>query len=97
MNKIIIVLVFAVAITGCASTRTATVSGDGSSYETAVVANNVSGEYEWIREHYPGSQVEMQSLSQNGKKYYDVITIQLQDGSKKAVYFDINKFYGRGF
>jgi len=98
MNKLFFLVIFALTLYNCASSKIAnTVTGDGSSFETAVVAKSISSEYEWVREHYPNSQMQMQSLVQRGKKNYDVLTIQTDDGSTRKVYFDIDSFFGKSF
>jgi hypothetical protein len=74
---------------------------DGKSFETAIVirekseTSGVHAEYQWIREHFSNYKVNGQSLSSQGKKPYDIITIEFADGSKQEIYFDISNFYGR--
>ena len=70
---------------------------DGLSFETAVIAKSVSFEYEWLRKNYPGSQPQMQMLSKQKNKPYDIITILTKSGETKDIYFDISRFYGKGF
>jgi hypothetical protein len=73
----------------------------GSSYETAVVIDKsnetegIKAEYDWIKEHYPGSQVLEQSLNYYKDKPYDIIQITDQKGENKRIYFDISKFFGK--
>jgi hypothetical protein len=73
---------------------------DGKSFETAVVIQEksetagVHAEYQWIRDHYSNYKVLGQSLKDHGKKPYDVITIELADGDKRDIYFDISKYFG---
>lgn len=75
--------------------------GDGSSFENAIVINatseskGVDAEYAWLKEHYAGYTNKGQKLSFNQKKPYDIINIELKDGTKKAVYFDISSFFGK--
>lgn len=98
MNRLILFMVFALTIVGCASVqKTSAVSGDGTSFETAVIAKSISSEYEWVRANYPGSQVVSQALVSQGKSYYDVLTTKLPDGSTKKFYFNIDSFYGKGW
>jgi len=74
---------------------------DGSNYEKAIVikAKNemegVAAEYKWLREQYPGHKVIKQSLSNEGKKHYDIIQIQTKEGEEKSIYFDITNFFGK--
>jgi hypothetical protein len=64
----------------------------------------VAAEYEWIRRRYPGSETVQQALTTldliAGKKKYktsqihfDIITIELPNGRKKEIFFDISNFY----
>ena len=74
-------------------------SADGTSFEKAIVIQEkgetagVAAEYKWIRDNYPGSKNEQQSLMYNNKKPYDVLTIKTSDGTEKKIYFDISNFY----
>lgn len=107
MKNAIIVLLTVLAVS-CSSSKhsTATVppGGDaeaGTSFANAVViresseTKGVNAEYKWIREHYPGSQVKRQSLTQNGKKPYDILTIVTAEGKELPVYFDISHYFGK--
>jgi hypothetical protein len=73
--------------------------GDGKSYETAVIIQEISesagihAEYQWIRDHYSNYKVVQQSLNYHGKRPFDVITIQFADKRKQEIYFDISKFF----
>lgn len=73
---------------------------DGKSFETAVLikerteSKGIHAEYVWIGEHYTNYKVVKQSLSNRGKKPYDIITIEFADGSTQKIYFDISKYYG---
>lgn len=68
---------------------------DGSSYENAVVVKSIKEEYEWVRVHYPGSQMQSQALMFRDKKPYDALTFKLNDGTTKTFYFDISSFFGK--
>jgi hypothetical protein len=82
-----------------AQTAISNPTGDGKSFETAIVINEnsdskgVSAEYQWIREHKSNYRVIHQSLVMHGKKPYDIITIQYSDDTKEDIYFDISKFF----
>ena len=73
---------------------------DGKSFETAVVINKktekagINAEYQWIREHYSNYHVVKQAIVYNNDKRFDVITIEITDGSIQDIYFDITKFFG---
>ena len=68
---------------------------DGSSFEKAVNVKSIDEEYNLIAEHYPGSKFLGQALVFNAKKPFDRLSIELPDGSKKDVYFDISSFFGK--
>ena len=112
MKHLFIAVITMLAI-GCTSSRhstahsatlqtsAASTSGDGSSYEKAIVIKEksegagVSAEYQWIREHYPGSKTGSQALQNVKGKSYDVLTITTADGVEKKIYFDISNFFGK--
>ena len=58
---------------------------------------DVPAEYAWIEAHYPGSQMNMQSLSDCGGSPTDKLHIMTADGRKLVVFFDISSFFGKGF
>jgi hypothetical protein len=74
---------------------------DGLSYETAIVIKEtteeagVTAEYTWMKNHYPGYQMQSQSLMTNKDKPFDVMDIKLTDGSKLRLYFDISNYFGK--
>jgi len=95
--SMLLVLCFLI-IQACSSTKSvATNDRDGLTFETAVIVKSINEEYSWVREHYPGSQMQMQALVFQGKTPYDVLTFRLADGTTQKFHFDISKFYGRGF
>ncbi len=73
---------------------------DGSSYEKAIVieetteSKGVPAEYVWIRENYPHSSIQGQSLMHKNDRSYDVIKITTASGDEKSIYFDISNFFG---
>jgi hypothetical protein len=86
---------------GGAGLNQSTGAQDGNSFATAVVIQEthetpgVHAEYKWVADHYPGYKTKMQALTNNKGKPYDVLTIELSDGSEKKVYFDISNFFGK--
>ena len=81
--------------------------GTGDSIETAVIihgaANQMQGvdaEYRYVAQKFgpPGQawDLENQALLQHEGKHYDLLNIRLEDGTKRAIYFDISAFYGQG-
>jgi hypothetical protein len=75
--------------------------GDGSSPETAVIVHarsesvGVRAEYEWIREHWPGSRRGKQALLGKNNRFYDSLTITDSAGQVRTVYFDITEYFGK--
>jgi len=105
MKKILSLLIFALLLTGCSVTeKTQTseppqqevVAENGSSFETAIPAENIPWEYAWLRENYPGHEFIMQSLAFEDGKPYDILEIKTADGETKEIYFDISSFFGKG-
>jgi hypothetical protein len=76
-------------------------AGDGLSYATAVVITDttesagVDAEYKWIKAHYPGYVFKNQGLMMNNNKPYDIMDIQLADGSELKLYFNISNYFGK--
>ncbi len=74
---------------------------DGLSYETAIVitetseGKGVNAEYAWIKEHYKDYKRKGQALTMSNNKPYDIITIELSNGSELKLYFDISNFFGK--
>jgi len=74
---------------------------DGSSYENAIVieekteTKGIDAEYEWIRNNYPNSKVNRQSLDFYKDKPYDIISISTETNENKDIYFNISNFFGK--
>jgi hypothetical protein len=74
---------------------------DGSSFATAIVIQQkstgpgIKEEYIWVREHYPNSRVVKQELHHVGRKSYDVLTVEKDNGDLEVVHFDITRFFGK--
>src|ERR1700741_3020023 len=85
----------------CSSVKktTSAIAFDGSSYEKAIVIHEgherqgIADEYAWIRNRYPRSKTQSQSLNYYKNRPYDIIHIVTDDGKEVAVYFDISNFY----
>ncbi|MFN2337327.1 MAG: hypothetical protein ABR560_10200 [Bacteroidales bacterium] len=91
---ILMTVVLAVMMAGCAATSIDTSGGrDGSSFDKAVIVGSVRAEYLYIDRTYKGASIQSQMVVENNGNPYDVVTITTQDGSKRDVYFDISKFY----
>jgi hypothetical protein len=75
---------------------------NGESIEEAIVIHaqssmdGVPKEYEWLEKRFGrrGQDwiMRSQELSGHANRIYDVITIQLADGSDRQIYFDITNF-----
>ncbi len=70
---------------------------DGSSFKNAVIVNNISEEYEWLGQYYPGYKLIQQSLMYDKKQPFDVLDIKTIDGESIIVYFDISLFFGKEY
>jgi len=77
--------------------------GNGKSFEDAIIisdCSNIEGvnqEYIELKKRFGNYRLIKQSLIQNDGKIYDLMEIQLEDGTITLVYFDITNFFGKGF
>ncbi len=77
----------------------------GSNYEKAIVIHadrtidGIQQEYEWIEHHYGPRgvawEVQQQTLTRHEDRTYDILSIQLPDGTMRDIFFDITEFFGR--
>jgi len=73
---------------------------DGSSLELAIPIlesterAGILAERAWLQEHFPGAQRKRKSLQTVEGRRFDVVVLELPDGTEKTIYFDINAFYG---
>jgi hypothetical protein len=67
--------------------------GDGLTCERRVKVAAVPEEYAWVKEHYPGAKVNMQSLSRCGESPTDELQIRTADGREVTLHFDISSFF----
>jgi len=104
MKRIILLLMALMLFFFACETRkqlAATSSGDGSTFDKAIIINEtqerpgIDDEYAWIRQHYPNAQNNSQALVYHNQKPYDILHIITADGKAMAIYFDISKFYGK--
>ena len=71
-----------------------TVSGNGSSFETAIKVKTVDEEYKYLSANYPGSTVLGQALVYDDKGTpYDILTVQMPDGKTAKFYFDVTEVF----
>jgi hypothetical protein len=79
--------------------------GQGDNQKNAIVIhapNSIVGimaEYKYLENQYGIQDVDwklcMQSLIAGNGKNYDLLTIEMKDGTRKSFYFDITDFYGK--
>lgn len=104
--RFVIAMFLLLALAGCRTMSpapsVASAGGDGTSMATAVVidaaneADGVAAEYAWLSEHFPGAHVVNQSLlTPAGDHVYDALEFTARDGTKRTVYFDISRFFGK--
>jgi hypothetical protein len=79
--------------------------GDGTSIEQAVVIlgapdhrAGVLAEYAWLQRRFPaGGRRTQQALIRVNGRLYDRPDVELPDGERRPVFFDITDFFGRGW
>ena len=82
----------------CSSTKNIeNVQRDGSTFEKAIIAKSISSEYEYVQKVCSDCQLLGQSLVFKKKKPYDILKFKKPNGEEVSYYFDISKFYGKGF
>ena len=100
MKKIALipVLLLFVAMISCGAKKGLPASErDGSSIEKAIIVNSIAEEYQYVRRVCQGYDFLGQALVFEDKNPYDILTWQKPDGEKVKYYFDISKFFGKGF
>jgi hypothetical protein len=59
----------------------------------------ISAEYQYLSDNYGKKGVDwnlqLQSLAQDKGKSYDVMMIELKDGTELSVYFEKSEFFGK--
>ncbi|RXJ50663.1 hypothetical protein [Gelidibacter gilvus] len=85
-------------MTSCSSTKNiGIIQRDGSSFEKAIIVKSVSEEYDYVRKVCADCQLLGQSLVFEKKKPYDILQLTKSNGEDISYYFDISKFFGKGF
>ncbi|MBM4276006.1 MAG: hypothetical protein FJ134_16330 [Deltaproteobacteria bacterium] len=80
--------------------------GPGDSMATAIVIkgapNSMAGidaEYYYLSKKFGRPNLDWklkkQSVQSQGGRHYDLMEIELKDGSQKKIFFDITEFYGK--
>jgi hypothetical protein len=77
-------------------------SGDGTSFEKAIVITGalndtagVQAEYQYIRNHFPGATVGNQRLVSQENRVFDLLELVTADHQKRTIFFDITGFFGK--
>lgn len=92
------ILVFLFILCSCSSSKTITNTvPDGSSYEQAIVVKSVIEEYDFVKKACPDCELLGQMLSHYKDKPYDILNMKNSKGEEVSYYFDISKFFGKGF
>jgi len=81
------------------------INNGGKTLETAIVikdctnAEGVGAEYDFLEKEYGargvGWQLENQALIESKGRHYDELDISLKDGTKIALFFDIEEFFDK--
>jgi hypothetical protein len=66
---------------------------DGLSCDGRVKVGAIPEEYAWVKAHYPGAKVTMQTLGRCGGSPTDELHITTADGRGLTTYFDISSFF----
>ncbi|MFW9866784.1 MAG: hypothetical protein ACFFEN_11885 [Candidatus Thorarchaeota archaeon] len=75
--------------------------GDGSTIDKAIIisdCNNTEGvhqEYVEVRKRFGEYRLIRQVLLEQGDKMYDKLELELKNGEKIELYFDITPFFGK--
>ena len=94
LSSIAIILIFF----SCGTTKNISLEEkDGSSFEKAIIVNSIPEEYQYVKTACPNCKFVMQSLMMHKGKPYDVLEYNKPNGETVSYYFDISKFYGKGF
>lgn len=76
---------------------------DGTSLDDAIIISDcshfegVDQEYIVLKKRFGNYKLIRQTLIEESGKVYDLLEIQLEDGGKTEVYFEITDFFGKGF
>jgi len=75
---------------------------DGSTKDQAIIIlgaksdfEGVDAEYRYLDKNYPDWEFDEQTLFFEKDMQYDLMAIELPDGSKKDIWFDISDFYAK--
>jgi hypothetical protein len=68
----------------------------GSSAQSAVVVRTLLAEYTWLNEHQPGATVLRRRDLFDAGKLLDILTLQIDGGDAREIYFDVSACFGNG-
>lgn len=77
--------------------------GNGTCFDDAIIitdCSNIEGvdqEYIELRKRFGHYKLIRQTLIENNGKFYDILEIELENGVKSEIYFEITNFFGKGF
>ena len=76
--------------------------GNGSTQKEAIIIlgamnepEGVDAEYDYLDSRYGEYELVSQEFIDEADRQYDLLKIQLPDGTEKEVWFDITDFYGK--
>ncbi len=78
-----------------AKSKMGTSFADAISIEMTDTRDGVGYERFLLEKKYPGYKLLKQWLIEKDGKFYDVLDIELPNGKKTSVHFDISNFYGK--
>ena len=94
----ILFLISFIVFSSCSSSKSISNSErDGSSFQKAIIANSIAEEYEYARKVCQNCQLLGQALTEHKGKPYDILNFRKPNGEEISYYFDISKFFGKGF
>jgi len=67
---------------------------DGHSPQTAISVGSIGEEYAWVAKNLPGARLLSQALTIVEGRAFDVLTLAIESGDERQVFFDISSFYG---
>jgi len=99
MRAAIMVIIGVSTLHGCGTTSSRVAKthlnddGEGLSCERRVKVAAIPEEYAWVRSHYPGAKVKMQSLSRCDNSPTDKLHVTTTDDRELTFFFDISSFF----
>jgi len=66
-------------------------NADGQDCDRAILIESLDDEIQWLNINIPGSTLQKRTISQCSKDLVDILIVRTPDGSKRTVYFKLNK------